>query len=127
MQSLTASRLAHRLRDLQSLPYAVVTNPHMSHVYELYYSAFEAFRKARPVRTVNDNQEYCVLVKKLLEDHLTIIPKLAIGVLECRDLMPAEDIDRLMYSLLRSVSTRPSFGCSASLIHVVANFTPTYC
>ena len=76
----------------------------MSHVYELYYSAFEAFRKARSIKTARDNDAYCVLVKRLLEDHLTIIPRLAIGVLECRDLMPAEEIDKLMYTLLRSVS-----------------------
>ena len=100
---LTPSRLAHRLRDMQSLPYAVVTNPHMSYVYESYFNAFEAFRKAKPVKTVEDNDEYCSLVRTLLEEHLTIIPRLAIGVLECRDLMPAEEIDRLMYTLLRSV------------------------
>ena len=94
---------------MQSLPYAVVTNPHMSHVYELYYNAFEAFRKARPVKSVRDNDEYCVLVKKLLEDHLTIIPRLAMGVLECRDLMPAEEIDKLMYTLLRSVRVSPKW------------------
>ena len=77
----------------------------MSHVYEAYYSAFEAFRKARPVKNVRDNEEYCALVKRLLEDHLTIIPRLAMGVLECRDLMPTEDMDRLMYTLLRAVSS----------------------
>ena len=90
---------------MQSLPYAVVTNSHMSHVYEAYYSAFEAFRKARPVKDVRGNEEYCALVKRLLEDHLTIIPRLAMGVLECRDLMPTEDMDRLVYTLLRAVSS----------------------
>ena len=96
--------LAHRLRDMQTLPYAIVTNPHMSHVYELYYQAFDEFRKVRPVRSVEDNEKYCQLVKKLLHQHLTIIPRLAMGVLECRDLMPAEEIDKFIYDLLRSVS-----------------------
>ena len=90
---------------MQSLPYAVVTNPHMSHVYESYYNAFEAFRKVKPVKSVDDNNAYCRLLEKLLEEHLTIIPRLAMGVLECRDLMPAEEIDKLMYTLLSSVSS----------------------
>lgn len=29
---------------MQKLPYVVVTNPHLSYVYELYYKAFERFR-----------------------------------------------------------------------------------
>jgi pyruvate dehydrogenase kinase 2/3/4 len=81
----------------------------MSHVYELYYQAFEAFRKVKPIQTVEDNDRYCMLVKTQLEEHLTIIPRLAMGVLECRDMMPAENIDKLMYTLLRSVR---AFNCS---------------
>ena len=100
------TRLAHRLRDLQSLPYAVVSNRHISHVYELYYSAFEDFRKVQPIKTVAQNDVYCELVRSKLNDHLTIIPSLAMGVLECRDMMPAEIIDEFVYTLLRSRISR---------------------
>jgi hypothetical protein len=37
-----------------------------------------------------------------------VIPRLAMGVLECRDLLPAEQLDKFMHSLLRSVSCRRS-------------------
>ena len=77
----------------------------MSYVYELYYKAFDGFRKAIPIKTVEDNDKYCQLTANLLEEHLTIIPRLAMGVIECRDAMPAESIDKLMYTLLSSVST----------------------
>lgn len=99
------SRVAHRLRDMQTLPYVVVTNPHMRQVYELYYKAFETLRRVQEIKTLEDNERFCAKVSQTLQEHLTVIPKLAMGVLECRDLMKAEDMDKFMNTLLRSVST----------------------
>ena len=100
---LTRSRLAHRLRDMQTLPFVVVTNPHMSHVYELYYKAFETLRRVGEIRSVDDNDRYCAVISQTLREHLTVIPKLAMGVIECQDMMPAEQLDHFMNTLLRSV------------------------
>jgi pyruvate dehydrogenase kinase 2/3/4 len=91
---------------MQTLPYVVVTNPHMSYVYELYYKAFEALRRVREIKTVEDNDKYCSIVNKQLQDHLTVIPKLAMGVLECRDLIQPDEMDRFMNTLLRSRISR---------------------
>lgn len=88
---------------MQKLPYVVVTNRHLSEVYELYYSAFDAFRKIPEIKTVEDNDHFCQIVKKTLKEHLTVIPSLAMGVLECRDLVPPEELDRFMNRVLRSV------------------------
>ena len=101
---LTEHRLAHRLRDMQTLPYVVVTNPHISHVYELYYKAFETLRRVREVQTVEDNDRFCDVISGTLKEHLTVIPRLAMGVLECQDLMLPEEMDKFMNTLLRSVS-----------------------
>jgi pyruvate dehydrogenase kinase 2/3/4 len=90
---------------MQTLPYVVVTNPHMSQVYELYYKAFETLRRVKEIKTLEDNERFCAKVSQTLQEHLTVIPKIAMGVLECRDLMRAEDIDRFMNTLLRSVSS----------------------
>ncbi len=98
------TRLAHRLRDMQTLPFVVVTNPHMSHVYDLYYKAFEKLRRVREIKTTEDNEKYCKVISETLQEHLTVIPRLAMGVLECQDLMRPEQIDRLMNTLLRAVS-----------------------
>jgi hypothetical protein len=95
--------LAHRLRDIQTLPYIVVTNPHISHVYELYYKAFEAFRRVKEIKTLEDNDRYCSVLRQMLKEHLTVIPGLAMGVLECRDLVRPEEMDKFMNTLLRSV------------------------
>lgn len=50
---------------MQTLPYVVVTNPHMSHVYELYYKAFETLRRVREIKTVDDNDRYCSIITEV--------------------------------------------------------------
>jgi hypothetical protein len=75
----------------------------MSQVYELYYRAFETFRRVKEIKTLEDNERFCAKIGQTLQEHLTVIPKLAMGVLECRDLMKAEDMDRFMNTLLRAV------------------------
>ena len=88
---------------MQTLPYVVVTNHHLSMVYELYYKAFETFRRVPEIWTVDDNEKYCVLIGELLREHLAVIPNLAMGVLECQDLMRPEEMDRFMNTMLRAV------------------------
>ncbi|RFU33451.1 [Pyruvate dehydrogenase (acetyl-transferring)] kinase, partial [Scytalidium lignicola] len=100
------ARLAHRIRDMQTLPYVVVTNPHMSQVYELYYKAFESLRRVREIKNLEDNEKLCKKISQTLQEHLTVIPSLAMGVLECRDLMKPEDMDKFMNTILRSRISR---------------------
>ena len=103
MRTELPTRLSHRLRDMQTLPYVVVTNQHISHVYELYYKAFDTLRKVPKIRSVDDNERYCNIVGHTLQEHLTVIPRLAMGILECQDLMRPEETDRFMNNLLKSV------------------------
>lgn len=100
---LTHSRIAHRLRDIQTLPYVVVANPHLSHVYELYHRAFERFRRIKEIRTLEDNDAFCKLLEETLKEHATVIPRLAIGILEVQGPMKAEETDKFMNTMLRSV------------------------
>lgn len=95
--------IAHRLRDMQRLPWVVVTNPHMKAVYDLYYNAFDTFRKIREVKTLEDNDKMCDIISQNLKSHLTVIPKLAMGILECGGLMDPNDLDKFMNTILRSV------------------------
>lgn len=100
------TRIAHRLRNMQTLPYSAVRNPHISHVYELYYDAFEKFRKVPPVRSLDDNDRFCEVIKSLLKDHLSVIPQLAMGILEIQHSVSSEECDRFMTTLLRSRISR---------------------
>jgi pyruvate dehydrogenase kinase 2/3/4 len=105
---LKTVRLAHRLRDIQTLPYVVVANPHLAHVYESYLRAFERFRRVPEIRSLEDNDKYCKVLEETLTEHATVIPRLAIGVLEVRGLMKAEETDKFMTTMLRSVWSHAS-------------------
>ncbi|KAG6017219.1 hypothetical protein E4U54_008010 [Claviceps lovelessii] len=100
------ARAAHRLRDMQQLPYVVVTNPHIKEVYDLYYNAFDQFRKIKEIKTLEDNEKLCDIISHNLKVHLTVIPKLAMGILECGGLMTPQDLDKFMNTILRSRISR---------------------
>lgn len=100
------TRIAHRLRDLQQLPYVVVTNSHVNEVYDLYYNAFDTFRKVKEVKTLEDNDRLCKTIRSTLKAHLTVIPKLAMGIIECSGLMDPKDLDKFMNTILRSRISR---------------------
>lgn len=119
-------RLAHRLRDIQTLPYVVVANPHLAHVYESYLRAFERFRRVSEIRSLEDNEKYCQVLTETLKEHATVIPRLAIGVLEVRGLMKAEETDKFMTTMLRSVP--PPVNPNLSLVlTLLAHLTTCYC
>ncbi|RDA89984.1 hypothetical protein CP533_2693 [Ophiocordyceps camponoti-saundersi (nom. inval.)] len=99
-------RIAHRIRDMQRLPYAVVTNQHIHEVYSLYFNAFDTFRKIPEVKTLDDNDRLCEVISQTLKSHLTVIPKLAMGILECGGLMDPVELDRFMNIILRSRISR---------------------
>jgi pyruvate dehydrogenase kinase 2/3/4 len=88
---------------MQKLPYVVVSNPHISIVYELYYKAFEKFRKVPEILSLSDNDRYCDILRDTLAEHLTVIPNLAMGVLECQGLVEPDEMDRFMNTMLRAV------------------------
>ena len=88
---------------MQRLPYVVVTNPHIKEVYNLYFSAFELFRKIREIKTLEDNDELCKAISQALKTHLTVIPKLSMGILECGELMDPAELDQFMNIILKSV------------------------
>lgn len=100
------TRLAHRLREMQKLPYVVVTNPHLSLVYELYYKAFEAFRRVPVIRSIEENDEYCKIIGANLEEHLSVIPNLIMGVLECQHLIAPDAMDSFAHAMLRARISR---------------------
>ncbi|KAM0723900.1 hypothetical protein Q7P37_000890 [Cladosporium fusiforme] len=102
------TRLAHRLRNMQTLPYSALTNSHISHVYELYYTAFERLRKVPEITSIDDNDRFCEIVQSCLREHLSVIPRLAMGVIEIQNTISGEECDRFMTTLLRSRISRRS-------------------
>lgn len=101
---------------MQQLPYVVVTNPHINDVYNLYYNAFDTFRKIKEVKTLEDNDHLCDVISQNLKGHLTVIPKLAMGILECGGLMNPQDLDKFMNTVLRSVRPQITYLDFASFL-----------
>ncbi|KAF9431780.1 hypothetical protein BGZ76_011712 [Entomortierella beljakovae] len=99
-------RLAHRIRDFQNLPFIVGTNPHIELVYDLYWQAFEKLSKVPEIKTLEENDAFCELVKSLLNDHLVVIPQLALGIMESSKHIPTNEEDRFMNKMLRSRISR---------------------
>ncbi|KAK5820822.1 hypothetical protein F5H01DRAFT_339410 [Linnemannia elongata] len=99
-------RLAHRIRDFQNLPFIVGTNPHIELVYDLYWQAFEKIAKIPEIKTLEENDAFCEMVKGLLNDHLVVIPQLALGIMECSKHIPAAQVDQFMSKMLRSRISR---------------------
>lgn len=88
---------------MQKLPYVVVTNPHLSIVYELYYKAFETLRRVPVIKNVEENDAYCKTISGTLKEHLAVIPNLVIGVLECQDQVQPETMEDFIDNMLRAV------------------------
>jgi hypothetical protein len=99
-------RLAHRIRDFQRLPYIIGVNRHIATVYGLYWKAFDAFRRMPPIRTIADNENFCQQVEEMIQEHLIVIPQLAMGVRESRSYFQSGDADRFMNASLRSRISR---------------------
>ncbi|KAI8870842.1 alpha-ketoacid dehydrogenase kinase [Ramicandelaber brevisporus] len=97
-----AIRIAHRIRDFQQrLSFIVGTNPHLSEVYELYWDAFETFRRIEEIKTLDDNAKLCAMLTEQLNKHMIVIPQLAIGVSECSDLMDHSELNKFVDEMLK--------------------------
>ncbi|KAG0047843.1 hypothetical protein BGZ83_007200 [Gryganskiella cystojenkinii] len=99
-------RLAHRIRDFQNLPFIVGTNPHIELVYDLYWQAFERLAKIPEIRTLEENDAFCEIVKDLLSEHLVVIPQLALGIMESAKHIENGTVDQFMNKMLRSRISR---------------------
>lgn len=89
-------RIAHRIRDLQNLPFVVGLNPNLERVYISYLDAFERIRKFPTITSLADNDRFCEVLKGLLESHWGTIPKMMTGLLESSQHLPAAARERFM-------------------------------
>jgi signal transduction histidine kinase len=93
---------------MQRLPFALISNEYLCAVYEQYYKAFDRFRKFPQVNTLEENDQFCEMLTELLEEHLSVIPKLVMGAIECsqQEIIDSERLDTFMSSMLRSRISR---------------------
>lgn len=102
-------RVAHKLDQLQKLPFNVVNNFHFNQVYESYYNIFERFRKFPQIKDEKDNLEFAKFLHGILSDFNTLnLPHLIMGALESRilGLYPEREMDVLISDMLRARISR---------------------
>ncbi|CEL59532.1 hypothetical protein RSOLAG1IB_03465 [Rhizoctonia solani AG-1 IB] len=99
-------RIAHRIRDLQALPYVVVKQEWVAKVYELYWSAFEKLRKYPEIHTQKDNREFCKFLRGILDEHAPVIPWISLGLSLSSHQMVPDQLDAFMRRMLVSRISR---------------------
>ncbi|KAJ7638837.1 alpha-ketoacid dehydrogenase kinase N-terminal domain-containing protein [Roridomyces roridus] len=99
-------RIAHRLRDMQKLPFIVVTQEDIAKVYELYWTAFEKFRQYPPIVTMEDNAAFCHFLTNILREHSSVIPVLTLGLSLASPHLPPDDLDTFLRRMLISRISR---------------------
>ncbi|EIW61947.1 alpha-ketoacid dehydrogenase kinase N-terminal domain-containing protein [Trametes versicolor FP-101664 SS1] len=99
-------RIAHRLRDMQALPYVVVTQEGVAKVYELYWTAFDKFRRFPEITNLQENDAFCESVRGLLNDHKSVIPNLSLGLSLSSPYLLPDRLDTFMRKMLVSRISR---------------------
>ncbi|KAF8558745.1 alpha-ketoacid dehydrogenase kinase [Imleria badia] len=99
-------RIAHRIRDLQTLPYVVVTQEGVARVYELYWSAFEKFRHFPKITNLSENETFCEFLENILDEHAPVIPSLSLGLSLASPHLPPDSLDSFMHRMLVSRISR---------------------
>lgn len=89
-------RIAHRVRDLQNLPFVVGLNPSLEAVYKGYLAAFEQVRRWPAIRTLEENDVFADFLKDLLESHWITIPRMMVGLIESQPHLPGAARERFM-------------------------------
>ncbi|GJJ07474.1 hypothetical protein Clacol_001676 [Clathrus columnatus] len=63
-------RIAHRIRDMQALPYVVVTREGVAKVYEIDQACtiISRFRRYPHINTLKENDDFCHFLRNLLDE-----------------------------------------------------------
>lgn len=107
--SLLPIRLAHRIQALRNLPFIVVSNPHISQIYNNYVHSLSTLLpyQERRITNLEDEIQFTEVMADLVQTHSNTIPILARGFLECRKYISPADVTRFLDEHLRArIGTR---------------------
>ncbi|KAI9774501.1 MAG: hypothetical protein M1839_001689 [Geoglossum umbratile] len=107
--SLLPIRIAHRIQALRNLPFIVVSNPHISKIYNNYLHSFTRLLPytRKGVSTPEEENEFTDVMAEVVQTHSNTIPTLARGFLECRKYISPQDVTTFLDQHLRArIGTR---------------------
>lgn len=101
-------RLSRRIVALRNLPFIVVANPHVAHIFDNYRDSLRAILRCPPAPTSPaDEARFTAVLAGIVRTHSNTIPTLARGFLECRRYAPPADVTRFLDQHLRErIGTR---------------------
>jgi pyruvate dehydrogenase kinase 2/3/4 len=73
-------RLAHRVAELENLPYGLSAKPHVLKVRDWYVESFKELRGFPKIRDAADEQHFTGLLKHIYTRHRNVVPVMAMGV-----------------------------------------------
>lgn len=107
--SLLPARLASRIQALRNLPFIVVSNPHVSRIYNNYLHSLSTLLpyQQRKIATLEEEKQFADVLADLVYTHTNTIPILARGFLECRKYIDPAEVTRFLDTHLRArIGTR---------------------
>ncbi|PLB37827.1 alpha-ketoacid dehydrogenase kinase family protein [Aspergillus candidus] len=107
--SLLPARLASRIEALRNLPFIIVSNPHVSEIYNNYLHSLSTLLpyQKRQVTTLEEENQFAEVLADLVDTHSNTIPVLARGFLECRRYIDPAEVTRFLDTHLRArIGTR---------------------
>lgn len=107
--SLLPVRLAHRLQALRNLPFIVVSNPHITQIYNNYVHSLNILLpyQEKRITSLEDEIKFTEVMADLVQTHSNTIPILARGFLECRRYISPAQVTKFLDEHLRTrIGTR---------------------
>lgn len=108
-RSVLPLRLARRILALRNLPFIIVSNPHISEIYNNYVYSLRAVLATPPNHptTLAEEAQFTEMLKEIVKTHSNTIPTLAKGFLECRRYIGTEEVGSVLERHLRArIGTR---------------------
>ncbi|KAF8423050.1 putative mitochondrial pyruvate dehydrogenase kinase [Tirmania nivea] len=108
-RSVLPIRLAKRILALRNLPFIIVSNPHISEIYNNYIYSLRSvlqFPSNHPT-TLAEESQFTEMLKDIVKTHSNTIPTLAKGFIECKRYINPEEVESVLERHLRTrIGTR---------------------
>ncbi|MEW5317484.1 MAG: hypothetical protein WDW38_008775 [Sanguina aurantia] len=89
-------RLAHRVAELENLPYGLSAKGNILKVRDWYVESFKELRSYPLIRTTQDEHNFTNLLRSIYRRHANVVPVMAKGVAELRrELVAAQRLSEL--------------------------------
>jgi pyruvate dehydrogenase kinase 2/3/4 len=78
-------RLAHRVAELENLPFGLSRKPQVLTVRDWYVESFEDIREMKEINSMEREEKFTELLSSVMKRHNDVVPMIASGVLELKN------------------------------------------